>query len=85
MTTEEFVLPPGPAPVNHGRTRSAWVLTIAVIIGAAIAGVGAAIPHTALLVSGLAVLVLGLIVAGVLRLQGHGQPVEARSGDWYEG
>ena len=85
MSTEVYKLPPNTAPANHGRTRSAWVLTITVIIGAAITGVGVAIAHTGLIVSGLAVLAIGMVAAGVLRLQGHGQPVSARPGDWYEG
>lgn len=85
MNNEGYTLPPGPAPTNHGNTRSAWVLTLGVLLGLTIVGVGMSIPHAGLLISGLVITGISGVAAWILRAQGYGQPVPARSDDWYEG
>lgn len=85
MTHEEYTLPTESAPANHGHTRSAWVLTLTVLAGLTFVGVGMSIPHVGLMVFGAAIVVVGSVIAWILRSQGHGQPLTARSSDWYEG
>lgn len=84
MTHEDITPPPSAAPANHGRTRSAWVLTATVIIGAVITGVGMVAENQGLTVAGIVVIVGGAIASWILRERGHGQPVAARPENWYE-
>lgn len=85
MTHEDITPPPHAAPTNHGRTRSAWVLTLTILVGASITGVGMVIDNQGLTIAGLVVMVVGGIASWILRERGHGQPVAPRSEDWYEG
>lgn len=65
---------PAVAPGNHGRTVAAWVTNGGIVLGATLAAVGIALPAAPVLWAGVAVIVLALILGGVLKAMGHGQP-----------
>jgi hypothetical protein len=71
---EKDLLPPGPPPRNHGRTVAAWTTTTVVIVGAVAVALGMTLSQPVLTWVGAAVVVAGLVVGGVLRALGHGQP-----------
>lgn len=66
---------PDVAPGNHGRTLAAWVTNGLIVLGALIAAIGLMIPQFALVWVGAGVIVVALVVGGVLRALGHGQPL----------
>jgi len=80
----KYTLPLEAAPKNHGNTKAAWVLTLGVLLGATVLGVGMAIAHIALQFTGLALIVAALAVSYGMRLNGMGQPVPQRTEDWYQ-
>lgn len=80
----KYTLPREAAPKNHGNTKAAWVLTLGVLLGATVAGIGLAIGHLALQLTGAVVVVAALAVSYGMRLNGMGQPVPERSKDWYQ-
>jgi len=67
---------PDPAASNHGKTRAAWVLNGALVVGAIVIAFGIATDRQVLTWIGVSVCVLGLIAGGVLRALGHGQPLK---------
>lgn len=67
------VLPPGGAPVNHGKTSAAWATVWIVMIGGAVCAVGAILESTVLIIAGGAAIVLGLVVGKVMQAMGLGQ------------
>lgn len=58
---------------DHGKTTAAWALTILVIIGSTLIGIGMFFEISLVLQSGIAVTVLGGIVGYVLHQLGFGQ------------
>lgn len=83
MTTE-YTLPPKATPTNHGHTAASWIMTLGVIAGALIAGVGMVILANNVVIVGLVVMVGAVVASIAARLLGHGQELEERaSGDWY--
>lgn len=77
---EVAYLPPAVPPTNHGHTVAAWVTMIGIMIGAAIAAVGVALPlvassgpAAALFWVGVAIVVLANVAGLVLRNMGFGQ------------
>ncbi|WP_061962030.1 HGxxPAAW family protein [Demequina flava] len=66
---------PEVAHTNHGRTTAAWVTNIGLVIGALIASIAMAFPVWPVVWVGVAVCAVALIVGGVLRALGHGQPL----------
>jgi hypothetical protein len=71
---EKANLPPVAPPRNHGHTVAAWVAMTAVMVGATLVAVGFVVPARWLVWAGAAVVVLGLLVGGLLRKAGLGQP-----------
>jgi len=67
---------PEPAASNHGKTRAAWVLNTAIVVGGTAIGVGIAFDRHLLTWIGAGICVLGLIAGAVLRALGHGQPLK---------
>lgn len=74
---EKAYLPPVAPPRNHGHTVAAWVAMTAVMLGATLVAVGFVVPAQWLVWTGAGVIVLGLLVGGVLRKAGLGQPEPA--------
>lgn len=72
---EKAYLPPVAPPRNHGHTVAAWVAMAGVMLGATLAAVGFVVPAVWLVWTGAAVAVVALLVGGVLRKAGLGQPV----------
>lgn len=66
---------PDAAPHNHGKTVAAWVTNAGIVLGVVVSGVGFMIPNATLIWAGVGVVVVSLIVGGVLRAMGHGQPL----------
>lgn len=75
---EKAYLPPVAPPRNHGHTVAAWVAMTSVMVGATAAAVGFVLPALWLVWTGAGVAVLGLLVGGVLRKAGLGQPEPSR-------
>ena len=75
---EKAYLPPVAPPRNHGHTVAAWVAMTSVMVGATAAAVGVVLPALWLVWTGAGVAVLGLLVGGVLRKAGLGQPEPSR-------
>lgn len=71
-------VPPSAAPANEGRTVAAWTMVAIVLVGAVVTAVGIATGLPWLAWVGAGVIVVGLIVGGVLRSVGYGQPKRAR-------
>lgn len=71
---ERAYLPPASPPRNHGHTVAAWVAMSSVMLGAAIVAVGFVVPALWLVWTGAAIAVVGLLVGGLLRRAGLGQP-----------
>ncbi|HEY0117787.1 MAG TPA: HGxxPAAW family protein [Cellulomonas sp.] len=67
-------VPAGVPPVNEGKTVAAWTTVAIVLVGAVISALGVAFGQPWLAWTGGGVIVVGLIVGGVLRAAGHGQP-----------
>lgn len=76
---EKAYLPPVAPPRNHGHTVAAWVAMASVMVGATVIAVGLVVPASWLVWTGAGVIVLGLLVGGVLRKAGLGQPEPSRS------
>lgn len=76
---EKAYLPPATPPRNHGHTVAAWVAMASVMVGATVVAVGFVVPATWLVWAGVGVMVLGLLVGGVLRKAGFGQPEPSRA------
>lgn len=72
--SEHAHLPPTAPPRNHGHTVAAWVTVSVVIAGAAIAAIGLLTALPWLFWTGLGVAVLGVVIGGILRKVGFGQP-----------
>jgi len=68
--------PSEPPQMNHGRTLAGWVLFWVASLGALIIAIGAIQYNWTTIWVGAAIAVAGLIVSGVLRLMGHGQPMK---------
>ena len=75
---EKAYLPPVAPPRNHGHTVAAWVAMTSVMVGATVVAVGFVVPASWLVWTGVGVVVLGLLVGGVLRKAGLGQPEPSR-------
>ena len=71
---EKAYLPPVAPPRNHGHTVAAWVAMASVMVGATVAAVGFLVPAVWLVWTGAGIAVGGLLVGGVLRKAGFGQP-----------
>ncbi len=65
---------PHAAPSNHGRTVAAWVTNIGITLGALVAAVGVALAAWVLVWIGSSVVAASLILGGILKALGHGQP-----------
>lgn len=74
---EKAYLPPVAPPTNHGHTVAAWVAMAGVMLGATLVAIAFVAPATWLIWAGAAVAVVALLVGGVLRRAGLGQPVPA--------
>lgn len=71
-------LPVAPAPANEGKTAAAWTTVTLIVLGAIVVAVGiAAGQHWADWV-GVAIILLGLVVGGIMRKAGFGQPTRRR-------
>lgn len=75
---EPAYLPPVAPPRNHGHTVAAWVAMSSVMVGATVAAIGFVIPAVWLVWVGAGVVIGGLVVGGVLRKAGLGQPEAVR-------
>lgn len=75
---EKAYLPPVAPPRNHGHTVAAWVAMTSVMVGATVVAVGFVVPALWLVWTGTGVVVVGLLVGGVLRKAGLGQPEPSR-------
>lgn len=83
MTTE-YTLPPRATPTNHGHTTASWILTLGVLAGALIAGIGMVIIANNVVIVGIVVMIAAAIGSFAARALGHGQVVPERSdADWY--
>lgn len=71
---EKAYLPPVAPPRNHGHTVAAWVAMSAVMVGATAVAVGFVVPAQWLVWTGAGVIIGGLLVGGLLRKAGFGQP-----------
>lgn len=67
--------PASPPMMNHGRTPAGWLLFWVASLGTLIAAIGAVMFNWVVIGVGAAVVVIGLVLSGVLRLMGHGQPL----------
>ena len=68
-------LPPEAQPAaNHGHTGASWVAMIIVMVAAVVSLCGFIFDINALAWAGLPVAIVGLIIGGVLRVLGYGQP-----------
>ena len=67
-------LPPSGPPANEGKTVAAWTTVVIVLVGAVVAAVGVAAGLHWLAWVGGAIIVVGIVVGGVMRSLGHGQP-----------
>lgn len=74
LAPELMGLPAESPQMNHGRTVAGWFLFWVASLGALITGIGAVINNAVTIGVGAGVMVLGLVVSGVLRVMGHGQP-----------
>lgn len=61
-------------PSNHGHTIASWTAMVLIMVGAVIALIGFVMPTPALAWTGLGVAVFGVLLGGVLRALGFGQP-----------
>lgn len=68
--------PSEPPQMNHGRTFAGWFLFWVASLGALIIAIGAIQYNWVTIWVGAGVVVAGLVVSGVLRLMGHGQPLK---------
>ena len=67
----------GPPP-NEGRTVAAWTTVAIVLVGAVVVALGVALGQAWLDWVGAVVILAGLVVGGVLRAAGFGQPKRPR-------
>lgn len=74
---EKAYLPPVAPPTNHGHTVAAWVAMAGVMLGATIVAVGFVVPALWLVWTGAGVIAVALVLGGVLRKAGLGQPQPA--------
>lgn len=58
---------------EHGQTVAAWVLTITVIIGAALIALGIFLATTSLWIAGLIIAGAGTLISFILHQMGYGQ------------
>lgn len=76
----ELLDPPAEGPeMNHGRTVAGWVLFWAACVGAVIIAVGAVQYNWVTIGAGVGLVVVGLVLSGILRAMGHGQPVKKKT------
>lgn len=74
------MVPPSQAPqMNHGRTVAGWALFWAASLGMLVVAIGAILFNTAVIIAGVVIVIVGLVLSGVLRMMGHGQPVTKRA------
>ena len=68
-------LAPDSAPFhNEGKTTAGWTLSIGLMIGSLITGIGVIAAIPAATIAGLVVCAASLVVSGALRAAGRGQP-----------
>lgn len=67
-------VPTGVPPVNEGKTVAAWTTVAIVLVGSVVCALGIAFGQPWLAWTGGGVVVAGVIVGGVLRAAGYGQP-----------
>lgn len=75
----ESMAPPSvPPPTNHGRTLAGWFLFWGASLGALIVGIGVILLNVITVTIGAVIIALSLIVSGILRARGRGQPKQPR-------
>jgi uncharacterized membrane protein YgaE (UPF0421/DUF939 family) len=67
-----YTVPP-PPPHNEGNTAAAWVNTIGIVLGVAVAAFGLVLGDVPIIIGGCVVVVIAMIVSFVLRMAGFGQ------------
>ncbi len=65
---------PEEAYSNHGRTQAAWVTNGGITLGSLVAGIGFTIWELSYVWIGAGVVTAALIVGGVMKSMGKGQP-----------
>ncbi|MFC4555348.1 HGxxPAAW family protein [Georgenia faecalis] len=83
-----YDLPPTAPFANHGKTVASWTLIWGVSLGVLVAALGLIAWNIWVIGAGAAIVVIGLVVSGILRAMGMGQPKSdesrrAASDDWY--
>ena len=76
-SAESVHLPVASPPRNHGHTTAAWVLVVAVLIGAVVSAIAVMAAQPVLFWVGLGVILVGVILGKVLKMLGFGQPAES--------
>ncbi len=66
---------PDPVHTNHGVTLAGVVMNSGLVLAAIVVAVGIAFDRPVVTAIGGSLIVLSLIVGGVLRALGHGQPL----------
>ncbi len=67
-------VPAGVPPVNEGKTVAAWTTVTVVLVGSVVCALGISFALPWLAWTGGGIVVAGVVVGGVLRAAGHGQP-----------
>lgn len=65
--------------IGHGSTPAAWALSITIIIGSVIAGIGMVIPNWTVVIIGSALIPVGVILGIVLKKMGYGVELDSKA------
>ena len=66
---------PDPVHTNHGFTRAGLVTNSGIVVAALVVAAGISFDRHVLTAVGAGLIVLSLVVGGVMRALGHGQPL----------
>ncbi len=65
--------------IGHGSTPAAWALSLTIILGSVIAGVGFIIPNWTVVIIGSALVPVGIILGIVLKKMGYGVEMDSEA------
>lgn len=65
--------------IGHGSTPAAWTLSLTIVLGSVVAGIGVIIPNLTVAIIGAALVPVGIILGIVLKKMGLGVEMDSKA------